>query len=160
MNSYHTFVIFFFQKRHFSRNIFTLDNGETKFVSIQSLVEFYHLNKGILPCCLTDYPLLWDGTKDITRNDMIPYNYPTYCTCYDKNVPETQSLHPEDESKCILYCYITTVISCIFLDDYFWNIFRLSNVLYIYQKSPTASINLPPNVLKSFANIFYRHHYT
>ena len=35
-----------------------LDNGETKFASIPSLVEFYQLNKGILPCVLTYYPLL------------------------------------------------------------------------------------------------------
>lgn len=45
------------QKCVFCRNVFTLDNGETKFGSLQSLVEFYQLNKGCLPCVLTEYPL-------------------------------------------------------------------------------------------------------
>jgi len=39
------------------RTVFTLDNGKSNFGSLQSLVEFYQLNQGILPCVLTECPL-------------------------------------------------------------------------------------------------------
>jgi hypothetical protein len=45
------------QKRKNYGNVFTLDNGETNFGSLPSLVEFYQLNKGVLPCALTKYSL-------------------------------------------------------------------------------------------------------
>jgi len=46
------------QKRLFDKTVFTLDNGATQFPSLRSLVDFYQMNRGPLPCLLTDYPVL------------------------------------------------------------------------------------------------------
>jgi hypothetical protein len=40
-----------------NRTAFTLDNGISNFGSLPTLVEFYQLNQGILPCVLTECPL-------------------------------------------------------------------------------------------------------
>jgi len=46
------------QRRWLNRIVCTIDNGTTQFPSLRSLVEFYKVNQGPLPCLLTDHPLI------------------------------------------------------------------------------------------------------
>lgn len=49
------FVFPFLQLEDDGKLFYTLDDGQTRFTDLIQLVEFYQLNKGVLPCKLKHY---------------------------------------------------------------------------------------------------------
>ena len=48
-------LFFLFQVEDDGEMFHTLDDGHTRFTDLIQLVEFYQLNKGVLPCKLKHY---------------------------------------------------------------------------------------------------------